>query len=305
MAGVSKASPSDGEGAYLSGALSDTPLADEYRLIEAAFEATTGGVPLLDLAAHSPDVIAKAQSHWLAMMQTEYESTSTFVDMATQLRVINDPLDIQVVVLRMAQDELRHAAIAARVVSALGGEARIRPAPPRRASPHRDCDPEESALRAVIFGCCLSETVNAARLAKRFAATEDPFVKSAFRALLADERLHAQFGFYYLESRRTWLAARPEVRRSVERYLRFGFAALERHMGAVPLDAQPLTDAERAIGLPDLTDLLANIPRNSLECVHPWARAIRFRRRRRLASPIESNHPAGARRARREMVGEE
>ncbi len=269
MAGVSGASPFDGEGASLSGALSDTPLADEYRRVEAAFEATTGDVPPLDLGAHSPDVIAKAQSHWLAMMQTEYESTSTFVDMATQLRVINDPLDIQVVVLRMAQDELRHAAIAARVVSALGGEARIRPAPPRRAPPHRDCGPEESALRAVIFGCCLSETVNAARLAKRFAETADPFVKSAFRALLADERLHAQFGFYYLESRRTWLAARPEVRRSLERYLQFGFAALERHMGAVPIDAQPLTDAERAIGLPDLTDLSQTFQETMLNACIP------------------------------------
>lgn len=255
MAGVNGPQPSDNEGASLSGALSDTPLAYEYHLIEAAFEATAADAPALDLRSYSPDLIAKAQSHWLAMMKTEYESAAVFVDMATQLRVLNDPLDVQVVVLRMAQDELRHAAIAARVVTALGAEARIQPAPPRRAPPHRDCGPEESALRAIIFGCCLSETVNAARLAKRFAETVDPFVKRAFRALLADERLHAQFGFYYLESRRAWLEARPDVRRSLERYLRYGFAALERYMGAVPVDAQPLTDAERAIGLPDLTDL--------------------------------------------------
>jgi hypothetical protein len=266
---VNETPPSDGDGASLTGALSDTPLAYEYHLIEAAFEATTDGVPALDLRSHSPEAIAQAQSHWLAMMKTEYESASTFVDMATQLRAINDPLDIQAVVLRMAQDELRHAAIAARVVTALGVEARIRPAPPRRAPPHRDCGPEESALRAVIFGCCLSETVNAARLAKRFAETGDPFVKSAFRALLADERLHAQFGFYYLESRRAWLAARPEVRRGLERYLRFGFAALERQMGAVPLDARPLTDAERAIGLPDVTDLSQTFQETMLNACIP------------------------------------
>lgn len=255
MAGVNGTLPSDSEGTFLGGALSRTPLAAEYRRIEAAFEATAAEVPAFDVRAHSAEIIAKAQSHWLAMMKTEYESAAVFVDMAMQMRVLNDPLDVQTVVLRMAQDELRHAAIAARVVTALGAEARIQPAPPRRAPPHRDCGPEESALRAVIFGCCLSETVNAARLAKRFAETTDLFVKSAFRALLADERLHAQFGFYYLESRRAWLAARPEVRRSLERYLRFGFAALERQMGAVPVDARPLIDAERAIGLPELTDL--------------------------------------------------
>jgi hypothetical protein len=269
MAGVSGTPPFDGDGAWLSGALSDTPLAFEYHRIAAAFEATAADVPPFDVRSHSPETIAKAQSHWLAMMKTEYESAAVFVDMAMQVRVINDPLDVQAVVLRMAQDELRHAAIAARVVTALGAEARIQPAAPRRAPPHRDCGPEESALRAVIFGCCLSETVNAARLAKRYAETADPFVKNAFRALLADERLHAQFGFYYLESRRTWLAARSEVCRSLERYLHFGFAALERQMGAVPIDAEPLTDAERAIGLPDLTELSQTFQETMLNACIP------------------------------------
>jgi hypothetical protein len=244
-----------GDGAWLIGALSETPLADEYRRIEAAFEPARSPSALFDPRAHAPDVIEKARAWWVATMRTEYESESTFIEMAIQLRAINEPLDVQAVTLRMAQDELRHAVIAARVVTALGGEARIRPTPARRAPVHADCGPIESALRSVIFGCCLSETVNAARLAKAYGETGDPFIKEAFRLLLADERLHAQFGFYYLESRRAWLEAHPEVRRGLARYLRFAFASLERHMGAVPVDARPLTSAERGIGLPDLTEL--------------------------------------------------
>jgi hypothetical protein len=244
----------DGGARRFSAGLSVTPLADEYRRIEAAFSPAPSRASL-DLASHSADAIGKARTWWLAMMSTEYASSSTFVDLALQLRAIDDPLDVQAVTLRMAQDELRHAAICARVIEALGAEPTIAAPPLRRAQPHTDCGPEEAALRTVIFGCCLSETVNAARLAKYFAETRDPFVRDAFRLLLADERLHAQFGFYYLESKRAWLEARPEVVRSLGRYLRFAFAALEQYMGAVPLDARPLTDDERAIGLPDLTTL--------------------------------------------------
>jgi hypothetical protein len=249
---VSRESSLD-DGAWLSGALSETPLAEEYRRIEAAFEPARRLSTSFNRHAHAPEVIEKARGWWLAMMRTEYESESSFVDLAIQLRAINDPLDIQAVTLRMAQDELRHAAIAARVITALGGDARIRPSPARRAQAHADCGPTESALRSIIFGCCLSETVNGARLAKSYGETSDPFIREAFRLLLADERLHAQFGFYYLESRRAWLDAHPEVRRNLARYLRFAFASLESYMGAVPIDARPLTDAERAIGLPDLT----------------------------------------------------
>lgn len=106
----------------------------------------------------------------------------------------------------------------------------------------------------MILGCCISETVNAARLAKRFAETTDVFIRTAFRSLLADGRLHAQFGFSYLESRRGWLDA-PRGAHRLGRYLCFALAELERRMGSVPIAAQPLAGAERAIGLPDLTDL--------------------------------------------------
>ena len=166
-----------------------------------------------------------------------------------------ETLDVQGVALRMAGDELRHTAIAARVVERLGGEARISPRPHQRARPHADCGPEENVLRAVIYGSCLSETVNAARLVERCADTTDPFVRDAYRLLLADERLHSQFGFHYLEVRRAWLADREDVRRSLERYLRWAFGALEAAIGAVPIEARPLTDGERALGMPDLTSL--------------------------------------------------
>ena len=246
--------PAESEQRWLTAALSGTPIADESRFVDLALRPCEPLVHAFDPSRHAPEVIQKARRWWLAAMQSEYESASVFIDLATQLRQIASPLDVQTVVLRMAQDELRHAAICARVIEAMGGEAKIPAGPLPRATPHPDCGADESVLREIVYGCCLSEMVNVARLAKSVGEVGDPFVRDAFRLLLADERLHAQFGFHYLESRRAWLNAHPEIAHSLGWFLRYGFAELEQRMGAVPLDARPRTEAEVAIGLPDLTE---------------------------------------------------
>ena len=246
--------PAEPERRWLTGALSGTPIADEYRFVDAALRPCEPLAHAFDPSRHAGDVIEKARGWWLAAMQSEYESASVFIDIATQLRQIASPLDVQTVALRMAQDELRHAAICARVVEAMGGEAKIPAGPLPRAMPHADCGADESVLREIIYCCCLSELVNVARLAKSVGDVGDPFVRDAFRLLLADERLHAQFGFHYLESRGAWLDAHPEIVRSLGRFLRYAFATLEQRMGAVPANAHPRTHAELAIGLPDLTE---------------------------------------------------
>jgi hypothetical protein len=169
----------------------------------------------------------------------------------------------------MGHEELRHAELCAGVLEALGADATI-PAPPvLRLITHPDCAIEESVLRNVIYCCCLGETVNAARLAKRIGETRDPFMRETFRQLAADESFHAQFGFHYLETRRAWLAARADVRRSLARYLRYAFATLEQHMGANPVDTRAATDEERAIGLPDLTDLSTTFQETMLNACIP------------------------------------
>jgi hypothetical protein len=246
--------PTESDELWLTAVLSGTPIADEYRFIDTALRPCQPIAHAFDPSRHPAEAIEKARRWWLLAMQSEYESASVFIDMATQLRQIASPLDVQTVVLRMAQDELRHAAICARVVEAMSGEAKIPADQLPRALPHPDCGAEESVLREIIYGCCLSEMVNVARLAKSVGEVGDPFVREAFRLLLADERLHAQFGFHYLESRRPWLDSHPEIVRSLGRFLRYAFATLEQRMGAVPPEAPPRTEAELALGVPDLTE---------------------------------------------------
>jgi hypothetical protein len=240
---------------WFTASLSPTPIAREYLATQRALRRTEARDVRFEPGRHEPALVDRARAWWLGMMRAEYESASVFVDLAMHVRELDDPVDVQGVVLRMAQDELRHADVCARVVEAMGGQARTPATPPRRAARHPDCSPEESTLRNVIYGCCLTELVNVARFVQRIEGAADPFVRDALRQLLADERLHAQFGFHYLEWRRDWLRERPEVRRSLARYLRFAFAVLEREMGLVPAGARPATPAERALGLPDLADV--------------------------------------------------
>lgn len=240
---------------WVSGRLSDGGIADEYRAATSALRRCEPRAVAFDPTPYAPELLDAASQWWRRTMRTEYESASVLTDLALQMRLIDAPLDVQAAVLRMAHDELRHAELCARVLEALGAEGRI-PAPPVQRLPiHPDCSLEETVLRSVIYCCCLGETVSAARLAKALGEVRDPFVREAFRQLAADEQFHARFGFEYLETRRDWLADRPEVRRSLARYLRYGFARLEREIGTSRAGAPPPTAAERDLGIPDLTEL--------------------------------------------------
>lgn len=255
---------------WVTAASSEGQIATEYRNLVSSLRQCEPRMLPFDPASYPPEIIEAARRWWMMMMRAEYESSSVFVDLALQMRQIDAPLDVQVVVLRMGQDELHHAEICARAIEGLGGgEARILAPPVQRLATHPDCGLEESVLRNVIYCCCLGETVNATRLAKWLSEVRDPFIRETYRQLAADERLHAQFGFHYLQTRRRWLDARPEVRQSLAHYLRYAFAMLEQYMGTNPSDARGPTDPERAIGLPDLTEVSSTFQETILNACIP------------------------------------
>lgn len=231
---------------------SGTPIEAEWSTLRAALARCARGTTTFDAVGHSSAAIAQATRMWTLRMEAEHRSTAVFAAMATQLMEANATLDAKAVVLRMAQDELRHTELCAEVVRALGGDPRCTVQTnlvPLARHPGRS--PEERALRNVIYGCCLSETVNAARFVDALETIGEPLMRDATRLLLADERLHSQFGFFYLEAWRPWLDAHPDVRGSIERYLRHAFVIFERELSGVGHAPAPMTDEERALGLPD------------------------------------------------------
>jgi hypothetical protein len=234
---------------------SGTPIEAEYRKVDEALVRCATMVGTFDARAYAPRAVEAARACWALRMAAEHRSTVVFSQLATQLFEANATLDAKLVMLRMAQDEVRHTETCGHVLIALGApplcdfDRNVRPL-----ARHAGCTPEERALRNVVYTTCMSEMVAVARLVDEIEGTTDPFLRDAARRLLADEVLHGQFGFFYLEAWRPWLEAHRAVLRSLERYLRHAFAVIERALApaVAPTSLHRPTDDERALGLPDV-----------------------------------------------------
>lgn len=214
--------------ATLTASRSGTPLDAERQMVEDGLRRIGGDPPAFERAAHDPTHLALLAGQWKARMAFEHRSSTVFSQIAHQLFECNASLDAKIVMLRMAQDELRHTTTCAEVVTALGGEASVEVdlaiAP---LATHEGVPLEERALRNVLYTTCMSELVACARFSATIERTTEPFLRHAMRRLLSDEVLHAQFGFHYLETQKDWLAKNPERIASIERFLTHGFAVIE------------------------------------------------------------------------------
>jgi hypothetical protein len=245
----------------LSLAMSSPALEREYRRLNDALQRTPGELPAFDASRWSASALASARSAWIERMSAEHRSFPVFSALASQLSEAGATFEAEAVMLRMATDEIRHAELCGVVVSALGDEpacAAVREVPPL--ARHAGCSPEERALRNVIYTTCLSEMVAVARFVEALDAMEDPFLSECTRRLLADEVLHGQFGFHYLEAWLPWLGQNAAVCDSIERYLRGALAVLERELAGTSPHPWGVSDEERALGCPD--------PRRAREVFH-------------------------------------
>jgi hypothetical protein len=230
----------------------DAPaLEEEYRrAIDALLRCPAQPSPF-DPSRYDPAAVAEAREMWRGRMRSEHDSVPALTALTDQLIEAGATLDAQGVVLRMALDELRHTEIAGEAVRALGGDPTCEPGPTIRLPVWPGVSPEERALRNVIFGNALIETVNTANLVDVLDTMSDPCLREATRQLLSDEVQHAAFGFDYLAAWAHWLSERPEVRASLDRWLRRAFAELERARSGASLPPKPLSPDHVALGIPD------------------------------------------------------
>jgi len=244
--------------------------AREYRRICEALARAAPADVTFDLTRYDPAAVARVRRIWRGRVASEYESTAVFSYISVETMQANAPIDVTATVLRMASEELRHAQICLDVVAALGGDEPV-PAPARlpELPQHGGAGPEERALRNIVYGCCLSETVNAARFVDALDATADPYLRDATRRLLADEAMHARFGFLYLELWRGWLEERPEIRARLGRFLRLAFAVLERDLGGTAVQYRPPSADEAALGITPCERLPETFHRTVEEAIVP------------------------------------
>jgi hypothetical protein len=205
--------------------------------------------PLPQAPTLEPALSERVIRLWRGRQAVEYRSSMVFTQLAVQLVEANAPLEATSVMLRMANDELRHADGCREVLRALGDDTPVEVnSSVATLAKHIDVTAGERALRNVIYTTCCSELVACARFVAALEDTTDPFFAAALKRLLADERLHAQFGFHYLVWAQPFLRANPQVEHSLGRYLAYAFAVLEGELAPAghlhPIDAEG-----RAVGL--------------------------------------------------------
>lgn len=232
----------------LSTVPSGTPLDAELAAIEKALARIPPSTASFDRSAWEPAAIASLTAQWTFRMGFEHRSSMVFSQLAQQLFEANASLDAKVVMMRMAQDELRHTATCATVLEALGAEPVVEvDLAVEPLAKHGGITLEERALRNVIYTTCMSEMVACARFVATLDRTTDPFMRDVTRRLLADEVLHGQFGFHYLAAWRPWLDAHPDAQAGLERYLVHAFAVIEGELAPTPPFRTPSAD-EIALG---------------------------------------------------------
>lgn len=124
-------------------------------------------------------------SHYAALAELEASSVYAFVGLARDLRRHGAPAGLVEAALRAAQDEARHAHLAAVLARAWSGTPR-----PVQRGVQPDRDLPALCVDNAVDGC-VHETFGAAIAAHQAAHATDPFIRSIMASIAGDEQRHA------------------------------------------------------------------------------------------------------------------
>jgi len=202
-------------------------------------ELDTGAIPRSELDA--------ARASWRDRMVSEHASARVFAELLAPMMRAGCPGDETRRVAEMAEQEIAHGVLCARVLDALG-VAPVADFTALESIPRHDGRPPiEAVLRNVIsIGCC-SETVAVALVAAEREIAGPRPLRVVLDRILADEVKHARFGWRLVSRFAPDLG--PDVRRSIDRYLVDVFAhQLRFHSGFLRMPNA--SRAGSAIGAP-------------------------------------------------------
>lgn len=206
----------------------------------------------VDVGAFEAVTLSDARRVWRKRMVNEHQSAAVFSQLLPQLIEAQAPLDWKTSVLRMSMDELRHGGLCGDVVEALGAEAAVEiELSPRPLPRHPGCTPLERLMRNALFIGCLSETVAVALTTEERERTTEPLVRRVIDQIVADESLHARFGWAVVAE------VAPELddaaRARTDAWLRTAFRYFESmEMNEIPACAPPsdaLVQEGQALGV--------------------------------------------------------
>ncbi len=213
------------------------------------------------VGTYSPRAIELAVASWRLRALHEHQSSAVFARLLPQLIEAEASIEYETTVLRMAMDEIHHAALCASVVELLGADPTVEADLATKPLPeHADASRLECALRNVMFVGCMSETIALALLTEERELTTEPAIRHVVAQLAADETLHAKLGWSFLAE--TWPRLDDAARERMTRYLPVALGYLEHEMlGAMPLPRDPpsadVAEEARALGVLDAREARA------------------------------------------------
>lgn len=159
----------------------------------------------LDLGAlrpedYAPERVERALWVWSDRVQTEFRSIQVMTRFLTEVLGAGDPLDVYAGAVDAIADEVRHTALCAAVVEALGGQPTLPdPVPEAENAEFLQLGMAERALGTAVSMLAISETISTAFIEDLQARCEQPLVRAVLDRTLEDEETHHAFGWRYVE----------------------------------------------------------------------------------------------------------
>jgi hypothetical protein len=163
----------------------------------------------LDPAAFEPQLLERARLTWQDRVRTEYRSAQLMSRLLLETLAAGDPFDSHAGIVSFIEDELRHVALCAGLVRALGS-APLLPEPVELTQPAAfiAMSAAQRALSIAISMLLVNEALSVAYIEDLRARCQQPVVRAVLDATLADETEHDAFGVEYV---RRALSRLPDV----------------------------------------------------------------------------------------------
>ncbi|MEZ4473268.1 MAG: ferritin-like domain-containing protein [bacterium] len=160
----------------------------------------------IDFSALRPTDFSKedrdfAIAVWSDRVQTEYRSVQIMTRFLTEVLGAGDPLDVYAGAVDAIADEVRHTALCAAVVTALGGVPPLPDPVVETENPAFMALPMvERALGTAVSMLAVSETLSTGFIDDLRTRPNHPVIRAVLDATLADEETHHAFGWAYVEA---------------------------------------------------------------------------------------------------------
>jgi hypothetical protein len=202
------------------------------------------------MAKKGPQPTENVRREWLRRVEAEYRSAAITQHLTLWLIQIGASPDLVHAGLRIAGDEMTHAAMSHRVFSAAGGEGGPKLVRESLGLNRHDAEPlEHDVTRVGVEVFCLGETVAVPLFKELREPCSVPSARRALDRILRDEVRHRDFGWTLLE----WLLEHPlakDVRAIIDRELPGWFARIRKSYAPPARGEEPKMSAEeRAWGL--------------------------------------------------------